>query len=212
MRKLRVAIACGLVLLCILALLLGESGQLPVLARFFNGDISTLNGRVYLWQALLSHFQVTQWLGNGLQSSDQLLAYLQVGRNGQGVICTAPHNLFLGTLYDQGVIGLCLLCGFFWAQGARLFKGVRASSGERRMLYAVALAALVNMLLQSLGSRDLWIQAASVPFWIMTALPFAGCWPAVATTGDEQPENDGSESRPLLEPLQTAGIFYYLPE
>ena len=45
------------------------------------------------------------------------------------------------------------------------------------MLYAVALASLVSILLQSLGSRDLWIQAAGVSFWIVVALPLARYWP-----------------------------------
>ena len=119
--------------------------------------LATFNGRLYLWQALLSNFQVTRWLGGGLQSSDQLLAYLHVGVSGQGVIGTAPHSLFLGTLYDHGVIGLLLLCIALFSVGYSLLQGVWRSSGERRMLYAVALASLVAMLLQSLGSRDLWI-------------------------------------------------------
>jgi hypothetical protein len=111
-----------------LVFLLGWSGQLPFLARFFNGDVSTFNGRIYLWQALLSHFQVTQWLGNGLQSSDQPLTYLRV------------------------------------------------------------------------------------PFWIVTALPFARCWPRSATTGDRQTESGEREPEPLVESRWTPGISYYFPE
>jgi len=210
--KVRAWLACGLAVLCAVALVLGANGQLPFLARFFNSDISTLNGRVYLWQALLSRFQVTQWLGNGLQSSDQLLNYLQVGNNGVGVIGTAPHNLFLGTLYDHGVIGLGLLCGFFLTQGARLLRGVCKSSGEQRMLYAVALAALTSMLLQSMGSRDLWIQAAGVPFWLVIALPYTRYWPLPVTEKCvyEQggPANDERESRLLPDSPQTVEVPY----
>ena len=211
-RKQRLRVVGVLVMLCVLVFLLGWSGQLPFLARFFNGDVSTFNGRIYLWQALLSHFQVTQWLGNGLQSSDQLLTYLRVGSDGRGVIGTAPHNLFLGTLYDHGVTGLLLLCSVFLSQGVRLLKGIRESSGERRMLYAVALAALFSVLVQSLGSRDLWIQAVGVSFWIVTALPFARCWPHSATTGDRQTESGEREPEPLVESRWTPGISYYFPE
>lgn len=187
------------------ALFLGWRGQLPFLARFFNGDLETLNGRVYLWRALLSHFQASQWRGNGLQSSDQLLAYLRVGGFGPGVIGTAPHNLFLGTLYDHGILGLALLCAVFLTQGLHLLNGVRRSQGERRMLFAAALAALVAMLLQSLGSRDLWIQSVGVSFWLVTALPFARCWPSPGPPAGEPPETKA------LYPLKSSEISYYLP-
>jgi murein biosynthesis integral membrane protein MurJ len=192
-RRTRFWLASGLIALCGLVLFLGWSGQMPFLARFFNSDLTTLNGRIYLWQALLSRFQITQWLGNGLQSSDQLLTYLHVGASGQGLIGTAPHNLFLGTLYDHGVIGLCLLCGMFFSLGSSLLKGMRRSGGERRVLYAAALAALVNALLQSIGSRDLWIQAVGVSFWIVVALPFVRFWSVPQKTPDEATRSESIE-------------------
>lgn len=184
-RRARFLATGGLLLLCGGAFYLGWSSHLPFLARFFNEDVATLNGRLYLWQALLSNFQVTCWLGRGLQSSDQLLAYLHVGAAGQGVIGTAPHSLFLGTLYDHGVIGLLLLSIAFFSLGRCLLQGIWKSRGERRMLYAVALGSLLGMLLQSLGSRDLWIQAAGVSFWIVVALPFARCWSGSETSFSE---------------------------
>lgn len=181
-RRVRLLVVCGLLLFGGMLLYLAWSGHLFLLARFFDSDVVTLNGRFYLWQALLNNFQVTRWLGGGLQSSDQLLAYLRVGVSGQGVIGTAPHSLFLGTLYDHGVVGLFLLCIAFLCLGHGLLQGIWRSSGERRMLYAVALASLVAMLLQSFGSRDLWIQAVGVSFWIIIALPLACCWPGSEKT------------------------------
>ena len=68
------------------------------------------------------------------------------------------------------------------------------------MLYAVALGSLLAMLLQSLGSRDLWIQAASVSFWIVVALPFARYWSDSAASFSEFQAGDSwllSES-PLI--------------
>lgn len=174
--RVRLLVICGLLLLCGGGFYLFWSIHLDLLARFFTADVATFNGRLYLWQALWDNFQVTHWLGNGLMASDQLLAYLRVGTSGQGVIGTAPHSLFLGTLYDHGVIGLLLLCTAFLSLSYGLLRGLRRSRGERRMLYGVALACVFSVLLQSLGSRDLWIQAAGAPFWIIVALPFACYW------------------------------------
>lgn len=190
-RRTRALIVGGLIFFFGGAFYLAWSGHLPLLARFFQGDSATLNGRVYLWLALLSNFQVTCWLGQGLQSSDRLLAYLRVGNAGQGVIGTAPHSLFLGTLYDHGVIGLFLLTMAFLTLGSCLFRGIWKYKGERRMLYAVALASLVSILIQSLGSRDLWIQSAGVSFWIVLALPLARCWPDNEVSVPKTRRSDG---------------------
>jgi O-antigen ligase len=182
------------------------NGHLALFARFFNGDAATLNGRVYLWQALLRNFQITRWFGRGLQASDQLLTYLHVGAAGQGVIGTAPHNLFLGTLYDHGVIGLLFLCMAFFSLGSGLLQGIWRSKGERRMLYAAALASLVIMLLQSLESSDFWIQAVGASFWIVVALPLARCWPGggrilFASRDKDACPPAGSSPRPGFLPL-----------
>lgn len=206
-RKARVCITGGLIALSALAILSGWSGQLPLLARFFSGDIATLNGRVYLWQALLSRFQFTQWFGNGLQAADSVLSYLRVGSYGQGIIGAAPHNLYIGTLYDHGIIGLLLLLGVFLATGNRLLREIRASSGERRMLYAAALAALASLLLQSFVSRDIWIQQIGISFWLIVALPFASCWSHTEKRADHVQRS----SDPETGYEQLPGFLSYLP-
>ena len=202
LRRIRIWITAGLCVFSGLAILLGWSGRLPFLARFFNGDVLTLNGRIYLWQALLSHFQVTQWLGQGLQASDALLAALQIGNDGRGVIGHAPHNLYLGTLYDQGIIGLLLLLALFFSLGWSLLQGIQRSAGERRMLYAGGLAALLDVLLQSLLSRDIWIQAVGVSFWMILALPCALYWSQPASDHwMKRPEETPPERLPAMLPV-----------
>lgn len=203
-RRARFLAITGLVLLCSGALILNASGHLLLLARFFKEDIATFNGRLYLWQALLNNFQFTHWLGNGLQASDHLLASLRVGVAGRGVIGTAPHSLFLGTLYDQGVIGLFLLCLAFLSSGYGLLQGLWRNSGERRMLSAAALASLISICVQSFGARDLWIQAASASFWMVVALPFARCWPE---NGVSLPASQVENSRLWSKPSPVPKMF-----
>jgi len=97
-----------------LALALGGSGHLPLLGRFFQGDVATLNGRVYLWQALLRIFQITRWLGSGLQASDQVLSYLRVGEAGQGVIGWLPIASFWARSMIRGLSDCFCCCSFSW--------------------------------------------------------------------------------------------------
>jgi len=59
---------------------------------------------------------------------------------------------------------------------AGLIAGVRKTRADHRLLFVTALAVFINVFLQSLSSSDFWIEAFSVYFWIIMALPFALYW------------------------------------
>ena len=187
-RKMKIGLFRGLLVLAVLTVLLQIVGNVPIFSRFLNPDLLTLNGRTFLWRALLNHFDPTLILGNGLQASKVLLVNLQAPVNGHGVIGTAPHDLFVGTLYDHGIIGVILLILVFIALFASLIGNMRKTSGEHRMVFAMALAVFVSVFVQSLESNDFWIQAVGIYAWIVMALPFALCWSA-----PQQPSNAYAE-------------------
>ncbi len=174
-RKMRVGMISGILALGSLVALVVIVGNVPVFNRFLNTDITTLNGRTYLWNAIIDHFDPTRLLGNGLNASDALLTTLNIGSGG-GVIATAPHNLFLGTLYDHGIIGLLLLTLTLIVLAVSLITGIRKSTGDRRMLFVTALAVLASMLVQAFESNEIWNQSVGIYFWIVMSLPFALCW------------------------------------
>ena len=174
-RKVRLALLTGTAALVIGVVIVAAVGNIPIFDRFFNQDVTTLNGRTLLWQALLDHFHPEQLLGQGLNASNVLLARLQVRLNG-GLIATAPSNLFLGTLYDHGIIGLGLLLVMLAVLLAGILRGISRTKGEQRALFVVALAILVSVFLQLFEVDDLWTQAIGVYFWVIMALPFASCW------------------------------------
>jgi len=175
-RQIKNELLSSISVLGVIVVLLGTVGHLPIFSRFFNQDFTTLNGRTYLWQAILNNFDATQLLGKGIRASDALLINLHLGINGQGEIGTSPHDLFLGTLYDHGIIGTILLITVFIALAVSLIAGMRRASGEHRLLFVVALAVLVSVVVQSFDSNDFWDQAISVYIWIILVLPFADCW------------------------------------
>lgn len=186
-RKMRITVLGGILALSLFAVLLASVGHVPIFSRFLSKDVLTLNGRTYLWQAILSHFDPTQILGRGLRGSDVLLANLQV-RDQYGVIGTVAHSIFLETLYDHGIVGLVLLVAIFIALFISLVQGIRKATGEHRLLFATALAIFVSMLLQSIQSNDLLTDLTiGSYFWIAMALPFALCWTAQPTTVDGEP-------------------------
>jgi murein biosynthesis integral membrane protein MurJ len=189
-RKMRVGMISGVVVLASLVALVVTIGNIPIFSRFFNQDITSLNGRTYLWSAILDHFDPTRLLGNGLNASNALLTNLRVG-TGANVIATAPHNLFLGTLYDHGIIGLTLLLLILIVLIVSLMAGIRKTTGNRRMLFVTALAALASILVQSVESNEIWNQAVGIYFWIVMSLPFALCW----SITQKQPPEVCQESR-----------------
>jgi putative peptidoglycan lipid II flippase len=205
--KMKISLLSGIVALAVLTVLLVKLGNLPVFDRFFNQDITTLNGRTYIWQALLDHFDPTKLLGNGFNASDLLLTNLRVGFGG-GVIATSAHDLFLGTLYDHGIIGVTLLILTLATLLISLIKGARKAIGEQRALFAMALAVFVNVLVQSFDSNQIWSQGIGVYFWMIMALPFALCWsaskqsPKIDEEVIDDETNDNEDTEPRLPVVQ----------
>jgi len=183
-RKLKIGMLSGIGVVAIAIVLVALFSNLPIFSRFLNGDITTLNGRTYLWRALLDHFDPIQLLGQGLTASDVLLVNLQVGV-GRGVIGTAPHNIFLGTLYDHGIIGATLLSLVLLAIPITLFRRMRGATAEHRLILAAALAAFISIFIQSLEVTVVWNQQVGVYVWMILSLPFALYWKIARTTPKE---------------------------
>jgi murein biosynthesis integral membrane protein MurJ len=204
-RQIRKVLIGSIAALAVILIPLVAVGNIAIFSRFASGDIATLNGRTYLWQAILNHFDPTKLLGNGIMASNALLTYLHIGANG-GVIGTSPHALFLGTLYDNGVIGVILLSAAFMALAINLIVGMRRASGERRVLFSVALAVLVSAILQSIDSNDFWDPSIDIYIWIVLVLPFALYWnnqEQQAESADEDYIDEPTE--PKLRALRIVG-------
>jgi putative peptidoglycan lipid II flippase len=199
-RKARLALLAGTAALVAVAIIVISVGNIPIFDRFFNQDVGTLNGRTLLWQALLDHFHPEQLLGNGLNASNLLLANLQVGQQ----IATAPSNLFIGTLYDHGIIGLSLLILMLACLLLGIVRGIFRTKGEQRALFVVALSVLVSVFLQLFEVDDLWTQAIGVYFWVIMALPFAPCWSGAENTANAESGICDWPTEPRMEAIQQA--------
>src|SRR5229473_8332755 len=199
-RKMKIGLLCSSLVLAAGVVLLATIGNISIFSRFFNQDLATLNGRTYLWQALLDRFDPTQLLGHGLGAAQFLLKNLQVGFN--GVIATSPSNLFLGALYDHGIIGLTLLTLMFIVLGAGLIARMRKTTGEQRVLFTMELAVFVNVILQSFDANDFWAQSIGIYFWIVMALPFALCWSTTKQSSRTNKEALDEETEPRVEAVQ----------
>jgi hypothetical protein len=160
-----------------------------------------------LWLALMAHFDPWQVLGHGLGAATATLTELNIGADGivgNGLLATAPSNLYIGTLYDTGAIGLTILLAALTTLCVLLITRIWRTTGERRLLCAMALLILVNTLIQSVEVDDLWTQGIALYFWIAVTLPFAACWSksARAPGSSEAPVDRAHKSVPYSIQLQ----------
>jgi len=199
-RKMKVALLSSMAALTVGIVGLSNIINIPIFSRFLNGDLTSFNNRIYLWQALLSHFHPGQLLGNGLQASNILLTNLYGGL----IVATAPSNLFIGTLYDHGIIGLLLLILIFTTLFITIIRGILKTRGEQRLLFVVALSILVSVLFQSIEADDFWTQAIGLYFWIIMALPFAVCWSLPKQSTLTGQEIFDKETEPQMVAIQQA--------
>ena len=174
-KKLKTRMLIGISVTGVLVFLIVAFSNFPIFTRFFSQDVTSLNGRTDIWTAVLSHFDPTKLLGNGLNATYVLLANLRVG-DFQGVIGTASHNIFLEELYDHGIIGLILFVLVFIIMFFSMLRKMRTVDATHQMLLATSIAILINVLFQSFESNDILNQEISIYFWIIMALPFALCW------------------------------------
>lgn len=174
-RRLRLSLIGGMLAVGGLVVLVATIGNTPIFSRFFNQDLTTLNGRTYLWAAIIGHFDPAQLLGRGLKASDALLGSLHVGV-GFGVIATVAHNIYLETLYDNGIIGLILLLLTFAFIVLPLFGRLRHATPEYRMLLSMTFAIFFNVVVQSFDTNDLWNPSVGIYFWLIMTLPFVLYW------------------------------------
>jgi O-antigen ligase len=198
----KIGLLAGLLALAAGVVLLATVGNISIFDRFLNQDIATLNGRTYLWQTLLNHFDPAQLLGHGLNASSVLLANLQVGYG--AVIATSASNLFVAALYDHGIIGVSLLSLLFIVLGVGLLTGLRKTTGDQRMLFLMALVVFASMALQSFDANDLWAQSIGVYFWVVMALPFALCWSTTRQSSRTHKEVADEVMEPAVEAVPEA--------
>jgi murein biosynthesis integral membrane protein MurJ len=198
-RRMKLTILGGMSALGFLLVPLSLFGQVNIFDRFFNQDVTTLNGRLYLWRAVIDHFDPGQVLGHGLGASDALLTALHLGDNGvtsTSLIATSAHSLFLGMLYDHGIVGVTLLSLTFVALLVGLVRNARTALGEQRALFATALAVCVVTIGQSIDSNQILIPSLGIYFWIIVALPFARCWASASPPSQVDQLSSGGSGEP----------------
>ncbi|MFL6579106.1 MAG: O-antigen ligase family protein [Burkholderiales bacterium] len=148
-RNARTWMLFGLLAACVLVALPGAVYE-RVLMGVGSGSVDTISaGRIdYLWLPLLPELARSPIYGHGLGS----IMWSEPMRTGGGITFLPvehPHNAYLQAVLDMGIIGLILLCAYFW----HVWKNFRALSRDAglnptlRGFYAGSAAGLASLLL-----------------------------------------------------------------
>jgi O-antigen ligase len=144
----------GGMLLVVLVLLLPGPVIDRITSSWGSGDINAISaGRVGgIWLPLLQDIWRSPIIGTGLAS----IGWSEAVRSGAVQGAGHAHNAFLNTVLDMGLLGLILLCAYFF----HVWKGFRRLSIDPaihpllRGFYAGAAAGLVGFLMAGFfGSR-----------------------------------------------------------
>ncbi|WP_186454024.1 O-antigen ligase family protein [Denitratisoma sp. DHT3] len=106
-----------------------------------------------IWLPLLPELWRHPLIGNGLGS----IAWSDAMRSGRVILVTHPHNAYLQTFLDMGVVGLAMLGAYFvhvWREFRRLSRDPDTSP-TLRGFFAGAAAGLVSLMLSGISGGGL---------------------------------------------------------
>jgi len=139
----------------------------------FGGGLNAISaGRIDgLWLPLLPDVLRSPFYGSGLGSILWSDAMRQAGTGGV-IGATHPHNAYLETLLDMGLIGLALVCAYF----AHVWRGFRALAADPELSPALrgffqgAAAGLVAFLVSGITDSSLAPRTEQCFLWLAIGL------------------------------------------
>ena len=138
----------------------------------FDADANTVSAdRIdQIWTPLLPELWKSPLWGNGIDS----IMWSAPMRAGEMAIVNHPHNAYIQTVLDMGLIGLALLLAFYW----HVWKGFRALgsnpylSPELRGFFQGATAALLCLLVTGFAGGSLRPEVNYECLWIAIGMMY----------------------------------------
>jgi len=170
-RKLQL-LAIGLVIGSVLLDFLIVTGAYSSLITRF-GDTTSLTWRMEIWRTLYNMIlQGNVWLGEGVNASRNFLQLLVVPGESY-----APHNVYLETAYNFGLLGLIpfvLMFVFALFQGAYIFLDRGIENNQNRIIGISVIIIAIIAMIQNYVSNAYYDRAGNLLYWVIMTLMI--CW------------------------------------
>lgn len=120
-----------------------------------QGDNNSFNWRLSQWYVLLKAWQQYPILGYGLGLSKQVA--------GNGFL---PHNDYVRTLVEQGIVGMGSFIVFFVAQIIRLIQLIRRTPpGSSQHDFCLILLAIISAIPVGMITENIWTHTTMFFYW-----------------------------------------------
>ncbi|MGI8501549.1 MAG: O-antigen ligase family protein [Hassallia sp.] len=120
-----------------------------------KGDNNSFNWRLSQWYMLLKAWQEYPILGYGLGLSKQVA--------GNGFL---PHNDYIRTLVEQGIVGMVSFIAFFLAQIVRLISLIKDTpSGTAQHDFCLTLLAVFLAIFVGMITENIWTHTTLFFYW-----------------------------------------------
>jgi len=107
---------------------------------YSNNNLSD-SGRRYMWDVLIWKIKKKPWLGYGTGSGEAFVRVITSGR------LPYPHNDYLLTLHDYGIVGLSLFLGTIFVSIFHAWKNARIKFKPIRLLYLTGCLSFIVFLI-----------------------------------------------------------------
>jgi O-antigen ligase len=142
-----------------------------VTAGFGSGANAVSAGRIEnIWIPLIPDLLRSPIYGNGIGA----MMWSNAVRSGQSLMVTHPHNAYLQTLLDMGIIGLALVCAYFF----HVWRGFRALSTRAdlslsmRGFYEGAAAAILSFMFMAFADGSLTPAPEQAFLWLAIGMMY----------------------------------------
>jgi hypothetical protein len=182
----------GGMLFAVLALLLPGAVYERLNMGWGQGLDAVSAGRIdHLWLPLLPELARSPLFGNGLKS----ILWSNAMHAGSIFIVDHPHNAYLQAALDMGIVGLALLCAYFW----HVWKGFRRLAADMtlsplmRGFYAGAAVGLVSFLVDGITGSSLTPGPPQAFLWLAIGMMYGHL-------------SRRADAAPGIQPLRPVGI------
>lgn len=143
--------------------------------------------RADIWYAYLAYPPESLWLGNGAGMGPEYTSAARMYLEPRELSFAHPHNLWLGTYSETGLIGLAMLLGLV---GLLAWSALRFGRGWTEKLHLLGLLGLFGMLTFT-DEHSLLLSLK--PIWLFGWIPlvFVWCW---AWYGRRQAHDDAAKT------------------
>lgn len=123
-----------------------------------------------IWAPLVPDLLRSPLYGNGIGA----MLWSDAVRSGRSLLVTHPHNAYLRTILDMGLIGLVLVCAYFF----HVWKGLRALSGSAdltptmRGFFQGASTALLAFLVMAIADGSLTPAPEQAFLWLAIGMMY----------------------------------------